>query len=380
VVAIQTLISAPFRCLGKLIGGITYFFHRMIRSFRFWLFVILAIIVLIVWYYVVADRFTPYTSDAYVQAYVVQVAPQVGGQVVKVHVSEGDSVAKGDLLFELDPRPFEHKVANLQAAVVEAEHEIKQLKSRLEASKAEERQLSAEADYAREVYRQEEEIYRKESTTQRKYLDAIQKHKASIAALDRSMRESQSIEEVLAAKIGTEHAMVAKVKASLAEAELNLGYSKVFAPCSGVITNLQLREGAYAHVGQAVLTVIDTSEFLIVANFREVSLQKMEVGQPALIGLQGMPGRLWRGHVKFIGSGVGQGQGIPSGNLPEVRNETRWIPPAQRFQVRLTIDEMHNIPLRVGMTASVSVYVDPDRRLNRLTRFLHRIVSWLYFL
>lgn len=378
--AIQSVISAPYRWLGQALAGITRLFGRVLGSFRFWLFVILFAIVLIVWYYVVADRFTPFTSDAYVQAYVVQVAPQVGGQVVKVHVKEGDSVAKGDLLFELDPRPFEHKVANLQAAVVEAAHEIKELKSRLEASKAAERQLSAEADYAREVYKQEEEIYRKESTTERKYLDAIQKHKASIAALDRSTRESQSIEEVLAAKIGTEHAMVAKAKASLAEAELNLAYSRVFAPCSGVITNLQLREGAYAHVGQAVLTVIDTSEYLIVANFREISLQKMAVGQPALIGLQGMPGHLWTGSVRYIGSGVGQGQGIPSGNLPEVKNETHWIPPAQRFQVRVALDEPHDIPLRVGMTASASVYVEPDHGLNKLTRFLHQIVSWLYFL
>lgn len=378
--AIQSLISAPVRWIGYSMIGSARLIGRVLRSFRFWLLVIITLIVLIVWYYVVADRFTPFTSDAYVQAYVVQVAPQVPGQVVKVHVNEGDSVTKGDLLFELDPRPFEHKVANLQASVVEAEHEIEELKSRLEASKAAERQFSAEADYAREVYKQEEEIYRKESTTERKYLDAIQKHKASIAALERSTRESQSIEAVLDAKIGTEHAMVAKAKASLAEAELNLGYSKVFAPCSGVITNLQLREGAYAHVGQAVLAVIDTSEFLVVANFREVSLQQMKVGQPALIGLQGIPGHLWKGRIRYIGSGVGQGQGTPSGNLPEVKNESRWIPPAQRFQVRLSIDEPHDIPLRVGMTASASVYVEPEHRLNKLTRFLHQIVSWLYFL
>ena len=370
----------PFHLVGGLLRGAGHFVSRAMRSFRFWLLVIIAMIVLIVAYYVVADRYTPFTSDAFVQAYVVQVAPQVGGQVIRVHVSEGDTVAKGDLLFELDPRPFEHKVALLEAAVVDVEHRVKQLTAQLKAAKAEERQLAAEADYAREVHRQEEEIYRKESTTERKYLDAVQKFKATEAALEKAVRTSQSIEEVLAAHVGTEHAMVAKAKAELAEAELNLSYAKVFAPCSGVITNLQLREGAYSHVGQAVLTLIDTSEFLIVANFREICLQKMEVGQPALIGLQGIPGKLWPAHVRTMGSGVGQGQGIPSGMLPDIKNETRWIPPAQRFQVRLALDDPKAMELRVGMTASASVYVEPNRRLNKLTRFVHRIVSWLYYL
>ena len=351
------------------------------QSFRFWLAVIVGLIILLVAYYVAADRYTPFTTDAFVQAYVVQVAPQVGGQVIRVHVSEGDTVAKDALLFELDPRPFEHKVAVLEAQVVQVEHQIKQLDAQLAAAKAEQRQLAAEADYAREVHRQEEAIYKKESTTQRKYLDAIQKHKASDdARLDKSARDVQSIEEVLAARVGTEHALVAKAKAELAEAQLNLAYTKVHAPCAGTITNLQLREGAYAHVGQAVLACIDTRHWLVVANFRENCLTKRKVGQPAIVALQGLPGTLWPAHVRFMGSGVGQGQGIPSGMLPDVKTETRWIPRAQRFQVRLELDDPHDIQLRVGMTASVSVYVDSGHGLNSLTKAVHKILAWLYYL
>jgi multidrug resistance efflux pump len=284
------------------------------------------------------------------------------------------------LLFELDPRPFEHRVAVLEAQVVQVEHQIKQLVAQLAAAKAEQRQLAAEADYAREVHRQEEAIYKKESTTERKYLDAIQKHKASDAALDRSARDVQSIEEVLAARVGKEHALVAKAKAELAEAQLNLAYTKVHAPCAGTITNLQLREGAYAHVGQAVLTCIDTSHWLVVANFRENCLARMQVGQPALVAFQGLPGTLWPAHVRFMGSGVGQGQGIPSGMLPDVKTEIHWIPRAQRFQVRLELDDPRDVPLRVGMTASASVYVDSGHAFNSVTKAVHRILAWLYFL
>ncbi|HEX4146795.1 MAG TPA: HlyD family secretion protein [Pirellulales bacterium] len=353
------------------------------RSFLFWLLLTLAVIVIVVAYFVAADRSTPLTTDAYVQAYVVQVAPQVGGQVIRVHVHEGQQVEAGQPLFELDPRPFEHKVALFQAKLVETQYHIKQLQAQLAAAKAEQRQLTAEADYARVVHRQEKEIFDRESTTERKYVDAVQKLRAAEAAVERSASLVDDVESALAARIGTVHASVAQVQAELAEAELNLGYSKVVAPCSGVITNLQLTEGSYAHVGQAVLTCIDTRHWLVVANFRERSLEQMRPGQPALVAFQAIPGKLFPAQVQVLGVGVSQGQGIPSGMLPDVKSQTMWIPADQRFQVRLVLDpsqQLQDVPLRVGMTGSVSVYIGNDRLLTRVTRALHTILAWFYYL
>ncbi len=340
----------------------------------------MVLIVLLVAYFVGADHYTPLTNDAYVQAHVVQIAPQVGGQVTRVHVAEGDRVRKGDLLFEIDPRPFQYQVNLLRAKHVEAQYEIKQLEAQLSAAQADKRQIAAETEYARSVYGQEEAIYKQKSTTERKYLDALQKLKASEAALERSASEVKNIEQKLAARIGDEHASVAQAKASLNDAELNLSYCQVYAPCDGVVTNLQLVVGAYAHTGQAVMTCIDTSTALVVANFRERSLENLRPGQPALISFQAMPGRLWLARVRNIGSGVAQGQGIPDGMLPLVANETFWIPPAQRFQVRFELDNPEDVPMRVGMTACVSVYTESTVVLGPLTRVLHHIVSWLYYL
>src|SRR5579871_2055692 len=108
-----SLLLWPLRALGQLL-------RRLAGSFRFWVLLVLAFIGVLVAYYVASERYTPLTSDAYVQAYVIQVAPQVGGQVVHVYVREGEQVAAGEMLFELDPRPFEHKVAYLEAKQVEA--------------------------------------------------------------------------------------------------------------------------------------------------------------------------------------------------------------------------------------------------------------------
>jgi multidrug resistance efflux pump len=377
---LSKLLLFPFRLAGRVAHRCFLVLGGLFHSFRFWVLCAIAVILLIVAYYVVADRATPLTTEAYVQAYVVQVAPQVDGQVVRVYVREGDRVQKGALLFELDARPFEHKVTLLRAKLVEAEQQVKQLSTQEAAARAEHRRLTAEANYAQAVYEQEKQIYRRESTTERKYLDALQKQRASAAALERSAHQVRHVEESLEARIGGEHTLIAQVKAQLAEARLNLEYTKIFAPCDGIVTDLQLRAGAYAHIGQSMLTCIDFEQWVIVANFREDSLERMRTEQPALVAFRGVPGRLLPARVQWIGWGVGQGQGVPSGQLPDVKNQSSWIPAAQRFQVRLVLDDPEGVPLRVGMTCSVSVYTNPEERLNPVTQGIHRLLAWFYYL
>ncbi len=367
-----SLLLWPLRALGQLL-------RRLAGSFRFWVLLVLAFIGVLVAYYVASERYTPLTSDAYVQAYVIQVAPQVGGQVVHVYVREGEQVAAGEMLFELDPRPFEHKVAYLEAKQVEAEQQVKQLIAERAAAHANHERLLAEAAYANSVYRQEQQIYKTDSTTQRKYLDALQKYKATQAAVQQSAEGVRKVEDAVNARIAGEHTLVAQVKAQLAEARLNLAYCRVNAPCAGMITNLQLRDGAYVRTGEAALALIDTAHWVIIANFRENSLGSLREGQPALIGLRGAPGQFFAGRVTAVGSGVSQGQGVPSGLLPDVKRPSGWIPPSQRFQVRLVLDDPQAVPLRVGMTGSVSVYTEAEGWLNDVTRFWHQVITWLYY-
>src|SRR4029078_9270655 len=102
---------------------------------------VILIIALLATYYVLSDLHTPFTTDAYVQAYVVQVAPRVEGQVVRVCVEENQAVKKGDLLSEIDPRPFEHQLELLVAKRVEAVQQVAQLQSELTAAKADDERL-----------------------------------------------------------------------------------------------------------------------------------------------------------------------------------------------------------------------------------------------
>src|SRR4051794_34516158 len=110
--------------LGRSLGALLLFpfraARRILGSVRAWVIFALLVIAALITYYVLADRYTPFTTDAYVQAYVVQVAPRVEGQVVHVYVQENQAVRAGEPLFAIDRRPFEHRIALLEAKRVEA--------------------------------------------------------------------------------------------------------------------------------------------------------------------------------------------------------------------------------------------------------------------
>jgi len=351
--------------------------RKLLLSARAWILFVLLVITALVAYYVLSDRHTPFTTDAYVQAYVIQVAPRVEGQVVHVYVQENQAVRKGEFLFEIDRRPFELRVAFLEAKRVAAIQQVAQMESELSAARAEDVRLVAEEAYARAVHGQEKEIYKQEATTDRKYLDAIQKYKAAQAALERSRAQVRKAEQALAARIGAEHALVAEVQAQLAEAKLNLDWTRIYAPANGYVTNVQLREGCYVHVGTPVVTCIDGDQWWVVANYRENGLENVQLGQRVGLTFNTYPGRVFAGEVQTVGWGVDQGQSAPSGNLPAVTEPKNWIRLAQRFQVRIIPRLPPGYPLRVGATASVAVYTREDYWLNGVTETWQKIEAGL---
>src|SRR5260370_3504320 len=160
--------------------------RRLFLSARGWVLCVLLVIAALVAYYVLSDRYTPFTTDAFVQAFVIQVAARVEGQVIRVDVLETQAVKKGDLLFEIDPRPFEHRVAVLEAKLVDAIQQVAQMQSELAASKADDARIVAGEVYARAVHEQEAQIRKQEATTERKYLHAVQKYRIPMADRERS--------------------------------------------------------------------------------------------------------------------------------------------------------------------------------------------------
>jgi len=362
--------------LESLVPGV----RRWVLSARGWIIGILLLLALLIAYYVKADRYTPFTTDAFVQAFVIQVTARIEGQVVRVAVLENQPVKKGDLLFEIDPRPFENRAALLEARLADAVQQVAQMESELEASRADDARLAAAETYAHAVQEQETEIFKQEATTERKYLDAVQKYRMARAARLRSRALTSKVEKGLAARVGREHALVAEIRAQLEDARLNLSWTRVHAPANGYVSNVQLREGSYVRAGTPVLTCIDTDRWWIVANYRENTLENLRAGQRVGIAFNTYPGRIFTGAVLTVGPGVYQGQAAPSGNLPAVSEPQNWIRLAQRFPVWVTPEMPEGTPLRIGLTATVVVYTRERYWLNPVTGAWHRIVATLDYL
>jgi multidrug resistance efflux pump len=377
---IRPLLAAAIRWPLHFVWKVLTLPLRLLRSPAVWATLILALLAILVLYYGFANCYTPSTSDAYLQAFVVQVAPQVAGQVVEVEVSENQRVKKDDLLFAIDPRPFEHKVQQLEASVVLMTQQVAQLESELQAARAEEAHLTADESLALTIHGQEEMIYKQGSTTERKFIDARQKYQSARALVDRARAVVKQREQALAARVGDEHALIAEAKAKLASARLDLTWSRVYAPAESSITDLQLRVGSYVPAGKSVLTCIETSRWWVVANFRENTLENVRPGQPAGVILKTYPGKIFRGTVETVGLGVSHGQGVPSGELPDIRAADSWVSRPQYFQVRVRLDDAGDLPLRVGATASVTVYTSDDNPLNPIARWVQDVESWLFYL
>jgi multidrug resistance efflux pump len=346
-----------------------------------WTLGIVAIIVILIAYYAVLDRFTPLTGDAFVQAHVVQIAPEVAGPVVDIYVRDNTFVKAGAPLFAIDSRPYTYSVEQLEAKLALAKQQITQYESELDQARAVIDQAAADVKYAEQRFQEVVTLAKKQLAAQRQLDEMIDNRTSKRAALKQSQANEKKVASLLAAKIGDEHALVKEAEAALAQARYDLDRTRILAPVDGYITNLQLVTGSYVTVGRPVMTLVDTEKWWVVGNFRENSVEQIHAGQSARVTLATYPGVIIDARVESVGWGVGEGQGVPSGELPAIESPNVWVKQAQRFPVRLTLsDTAAETPLRIGGSVVVLIYTGDYPVLNTLADLWLRIASVLNFI
>ncbi|MFS1420454.1 HlyD family secretion protein [Vibrio splendidus] len=255
----------------------------------------------------------PWTRDGQVSAYIVSITPRVTGQVTKVHIEDNSQVAKGDLLFEIDPSIY-------QAAYNKALATQKQARALLAKAKNEEQR-------------------------------ALNLEKRTPGALPVLTLNN------LNNAVETNAANVALAKANVEEAHLNLKYTKVYAPTNGFITNLNLREGSQVVANTPVVALIDEDSFWIEGYFKETDLVNVSPNDKALVTLMMHNNTQLEGHIKSIGFGIATQDGSTGNDLlPNVNPNFQWIRLAQRIPIKVVLDNVpEDLQLRVGMTASIKI-------------------------
>ena len=325
--------------------------------------------------------YRPETDDATLRANFIGVAPHVSGHIVELYVKDNQFVKEGDLLFVVDPRPYEDAVASAKANLNLTRKQVASLADTLKVTdasiiRAEAQRLAAEASVERaeaEFKDADDHVKRLEPLLAKEFATADQLEAARTRRLvaDTSVREAQrmlasaaaAVDEAKAQRnkaeddIGQEgdvNAHIAAAEAQLHEAELNLEYCRVKAPFSGKVVNFNISIGEFARTGVDVFTLVDTSTWYVVANFRETQLKHIEDGSPAEIYLQYKGGKRFKGKVVGLAWAVVPEDGTSVEGLPDVPRNLDWVRLAQRFPVRIQVENPDD-SFRVGASAVVTI-------------------------
>ncbi|HSC85489.1 MAG TPA: HlyD family secretion protein [Pseudomonas sp.] len=343
---------------------------------------LLVIILTLVWY-LLADRFTPYTQQARVQAYVVAVAPEVAGRVKQVLVSNNQMVQAGQVLFELNPEPYAIAVARAKAELQNMRGQVGASTAAIDSALASQRAAEAGELEARQDRNRLERLYREDKGT-----ISLRRLEVSRAKLEQATSQVAAARaEVQRAReteggSGEDNARLRSASAALEQAELDLSKTKVHAAVAGLITDLRSEVGQYASAGSPQMTLIGINDLWISAEMSENNLGHLQPGTPVAIVLDARPGHVYRGRVRSIGYGISTGQSTPPGSLPTVENSRDWLRAAQRFPVIVEFEagELANYQgLRVGGQAEVMAFPTEGNPLNLLGRAFLRVMSWLSF-
>jgi multidrug resistance efflux pump len=346
--------------------------------------IVAALIVTSLGLYLVGDRLTPCTSQARVQAFVVPVAAEVAGKVVKVHIHDNDEVQAGQPLFDIDRVPYEIALQSAQAAYDLAGHTVEASHAGVEGARAALKVAEANRKMAESDADRQERLYREDP-------GAISVRRLEIAQATREEARSKvgGAEAELrmaleaAGEAGEANAQIEGARAALDKAKLDLTNTRVLAPARGTVTDLRTDVGHFVQPGAPVMTLVADHDLWITADMTENNLGYIDVGDEAAIVLDVLPGHVLKGRVRSIGRGVDSGQQSQSGSLPTVSNDRDWLRQAQRIPVSIEFDADEDPRLqgaRVGGQAEVLVYAGDNPLMNVLGAIYIRVSSWLSYL
>lgn len=293
----------------------------------------------------------PSTDDAYVKAHVINVAPQVDGNVVDVKIQNHQLVTQGQLLFTIDNSPYQIELSKAQAQLDSTKDQIAAAEMAVDSAKAivQEKQanlVDIRADTKRILSLVKQNFESKsDGDLAVKNLHVAE---ADLLAAQAQLKQAEQNRGVL----GDNNAQLRAAETAIAAAKLNLGYTQVFAPCSGYIDNFDLQKGDKVNAYQPVFAIIENNTWWVDANFKETQLARITPGQNVEISLDMYPGKTFNGKVLSISDGSGTSFSL----LPPENASGNWVKVTQRFPVKIILSaEDQQFPYRLDASATATV-------------------------
>ena len=305
------------------------------------------------------------TEDAYVKADILPVSAEVSGKVIEVIAQDNQRVAAGELLFRIDPLPFQIELARARAQMDVVRTEVQSLRAEyretlLEATEGHERIDFLTKQLARQEFLKEKGMTRLDAYDEaRQNLQVARARLASVEEHANRVLANLSGDPKLPAE---HHPRYAAAKAAYDAAAMDLERTRVVAPMPGVVSNLKLQLGEHVEKGAPIFSLIKGGPVWIEANFKETQLTRMRVGQPAQVIADAYPDVEWAAVVDTIAPATGAEFAI----LPPQNATGNWVKVVQRVPVRFRVAQEPGRPqLRAGMTVTVTVDTGRSRGLPR---------------
>lgn len=292
----------------------------------------------------------PSTSDAYVHASTVTIAPQISGRISVLPVKDHRHVEKGQLLMQIDAKPFRIALDRAKANLEMSEQQSRAAGAAVAAAHAAVAERRANLKDAANNARRMLVLYRDHTVSGAVVDDAVAKRDSARAALIQAKADLQKAIQQQAAAGAKASVQVAQ--AALEKARLDLSYTRIVAPASGVLGTINVRVGDVVNQTQALFPLVEDKSFWVDANFKETDLARIRRGEPATITVDMVPGKTFHGTVDSVSPASGTAFSL----LPPENATGNWVKVQQRFSVKIPLTEQDpELPLGIGASAEVTV-------------------------
>ena len=296
------------------------------------------------------------TDNAYVKQDVTAISTQVNGPVAAVYVRENQHVTRGDILYRIDPAPFEAALHAAEAQLAAARLQTNQLEVQAAGTTADIRGAEANLAITRRAFDRQAALMKDGFTTKAAYDDALNDLTEAQTDLANARAKSNSASAAIAPN-GNQPAIAAAL-AAVEKARLDLEHTVIRAPTSGTIAQSErLLVGQSAITGVSMLSIVGDKQAWVEANFKEGDLAKMSIGQPAEVEFDAYPGLKIKGRVASIGAGTGSEFSV----LPAQNANGNWVKVTQRVPVRIAFDGKPSREMIAGLSSTVTVRVDDKK-------------------
>ncbi len=321
------------------------------------------VLVLVVYFYLSGGRYEQ-TDDAYVQTARVAVSSNIAGRVVELAVRDNQVVHRGDLLYRLDPAPFEIAVRQAEAQLAGALLQVESLKAEYQQSQSRINAAKSALEFQRNELARQQRLLQSGIASQ----SAVDRAQHAFDDANGSLSGAQHQAGGVLAQLGGDanirperHPAVLQAQAALDAAKLDLSYATVSAPSDGVVTRVEeLQVGDYVGAHAPVFALVSTHDLWIEANFKEDQLSHMRPGQPVEVRIDSYPGQRFQGTVGSLSPGTGS----QFSALPPENATGNWVKVVQRLPVRVELKLPDSLPtLHAGLSAHVAVDTGWHRHL-----------------